>query len=538
MIDPQARSRPAGRVMAGGRGRRGVLAAALGLTLVLAAACGSSKGGTTSPGAAGASTVDTLVMANAVAVDTLDPAQNSANESIWMDQNIYSRLVSPKADGTGLVPDLAKSWDISQDALTYTFHLRDAKFSDGSPVLASDVVYSIKRENALKDGWGFLMTAVKSVTAPDAKTVVIKLSKPHAPLLADLAMYAYSVLPEKLVKSGGAAFFNKPVGSGPFMVTSYNANAEVDFDVNPNWYGTKPKIKHLKIKIVTDDNTRLLALEAGTVDVVENPPGNMVDQINKNPKLQSDLFASTRVDFIMFSTKEKHFSDVRVRQAAAMAIDLKSMNKLAYQSTAVPATSFMPYKMEYWDDSLPQRAVNIAKAKSLLAEAGYPKGFSTNIITVSGDAAGQAQALVIKDDLAKIGISVKIDSYELATAYANEAKPGTFGMGERYWTNDIIDPDEVVTFAVDPSAGADAFHSSWSDPATVALVNKARSETDATQRAAMYKTIQQTVYDQVPFLPLAYAPYRYANGKWVTGFKASPLGNYNDSLLTLTVASH
>ena len=522
----------------GSRRKRGVVGVALGVTLALGlAACGGSEDAGSSPGGSGDS-VDTLVLANAVAVDTLDPAQNSANETIWLDQNIYSRLVSPNADGTDVVPDLATSWDISDDNLTYTFHLRDAKFSDGSPVLASDAAYSINRANALEDGWGFLMTAVTDVSAPDDKTVVIKLSQPHAPLLADLAMYAYSVVPEKQVEADPDNFFTKPVGSGPFMVTSYQAESEVDFDVNPNWYGDQPKIKHLKLKIITDDNTRLLALQGGDIDVMENPPGNMVDQINSNPKLQADLFPSTRVDFIMFSTKEEHFADARVRQAAALAIDLDEMNKLAYQDTATVATSFMPYQMQFWDDSLPKREVDLDKAKQLMSDAGYPDGFSTNIITVTGDAAGQAQAVVIKEDLAKIGITVKIDAYELATAYDKEAEAGTFGMGQRYWTNDIIDPDEVVTFGVDSSAGADAFHSSWVDQPTVDLANQARSEIDPAKRAELYKTIQQTVYDQVPFLPLAYSPFRYASGKWVNGFEVSPLGNYNNALLTLTVSAH
>ena len=107
-------------------------------------------------------------------------------------------------------------------------------------------MYSIKRSRAFSGGWGFLLTAVKTITAPDAHTVEITLSQPHAPLLADLAMYAYSVVPEKLVKSQGAKFFQHPVGSGPFMVTSYSPDSEVDLARNPYFYGTKPKIKKVR----------------------------------------------------------------------------------------------------------------------------------------------------------------------------------------------------------------------------------------------------------------------------------------------------
>jgi peptide/nickel transport system substrate-binding protein len=518
------------------RARRGVIALSLVTVSVIAVACSSSSSSGSS-GPSATSAVDTLVLANAVKVDTLDPEQNSVNESIWLDQNLYSRLVAPNPEGTKIVPDLATSWDVSADQLTYTFHLRDAKFSDGSAITAQDAVYSIDRARKLDGGWGFLITAVKSITAKDAKTVVVTLSQPHAPLLSDLAMYAYSVLPQKAVESQGTAFFTHPISSGPFVVTSYQPDSEVDFTVNKYWYGPKPKIKNVKLMIVTDDNTRLLDLQAGKVDVIENPPSNLVKQINANPKLQADLFPSTRVDFIQLSTHNQYFKSEQVRQAVRYAVDLNEINKLAYQDTATPATSFMPYKMQYWNASLPKPTVDVAKAKALMAQAGYANGFTTNIITVSGDAAGQAEAVVIKSDLAKIGITVNIESYELVTAYDKE-RTGDYGIGERYWTNDIIDPDEVVTFGVVVDAGSNSFDTYWSDPTATTLANNARSETDPAKRQQMYEQIQQIANTQTPYLPLEYPPFRYAQGKWVAGFQASPLGNYNNSLLTLTVAKH
>ena len=111
-------------------------------------------------------------------------------------------------------------------------------------------------------------------------------------------------------------------------------------------------------------------------------------------------------------------------------------------------------------------------------------------------------------------------------------------MGQRYWTNDIIDPDEVTTFGVDPNGGANAFSSYWGDPTATKLVHQARGELDPDKRRQMYEQIQQIVYDQTPYLILDYSPYRYAAGKWVHGFHATPLGNYNLSLETLTVDQH
>src|SRR5262249_20204814 len=292
----------------------------------MAAACGGSSAPAGFGSGGSTANVSTLVIANAVKVDTLDPEANSVNESIWLDQNLYSRLLQPNSTGTGLLPDLDSSWTISKDGLTYTFHLRpDAKFSNGTPVTADDVVYSIDRSRKFSGGWGFLLTPVKTITASGTHTVVITLSQPHAPLLADLAMYAYSVVPEKLVKSEGSKFFQHPVGSGPFMVTSYNADSEIDLARNPHFYGTKPKISKVKIMIVPNDNTRVLMLQSKKADIIENPPGNLVSQINKNPDLSVQLFPSTRVDFVQLDEHYKPFKNAKVREALNYAINRKTI---------------------------------------------------------------------------------------------------------------------------------------------------------------------------------------------------------------------
>ena len=518
-------------------GLTGLAAAALVL-----AACGGGGSSSTAPGGASApaatSEVDTLKIANGVAIDTLDPAENAANESIWLDQNIYARLVQTDPTGTKIVPDLASTWDTSADGLTWTFKLNpDAKFADGSPVTAADAVWSIKRSRALEGGWGFLIIPVTSITASDPQTVVIKLKTKHAPLLANLAMYAYGILPQKAVEADKDFFSKTPYGAGPFKVTKLAPDSQLVLTRNDSYWGPKPKVSTVEVSVVTNDNTRVLQLQGGQVDVIENPPGNLIKQLAANPKLKVDLFPSTRVDFLQVPLKSKPFGDVRVRQAVKAALDLDAMNTLAYQGNAVPANTFFPYKMLYWAESISAPKPDLDKAKQLLTEAGFPNGFKTDLITVSGDAAGQAQAVVIKDDLAKVGIDVTIQSYEQSTAYTNE-RSGTNGLGLRYWTNDIIDPDEVATFGADIKGGANSFSSYWGDEATSKAINDARSETDEAKRAALYQQVQQTIADQAPFIPLAYAPFRYASGAWVQGFGVSPLGNYNDSLLNLTVGSH
>lgn len=505
------------------------------IAIALVSAGCSSTGSSSAPGSGAGSS--TLVIANAVRVDTLDPEANSVNESIWMDQNLYSRLLQPNATGTGLLPDLATSWNIAADGLTYTFHLRAAKFSNGSPVTASDVVFSIDRSRKFAGGWGFLLTPVKAITAANSRTVVITLSSKHAPLLADLAMYAYSIVPAGLVQSQGKAFFQHPVGSGPFYVTSYSPDSEVDLARNPYFYGTKPAISKIRYLIVPNDNTRVLMLESKKADVIENPPGNLTSQIDKTPGLHVNLFPSTRVDFIQLDEHYGPFKNLAVRQALNYAIDRNAIVKLAYQGDAIPGASFMPYKMQYFDSSISPYPYDPAKAKQLLAQAGYPHGFKTFLITVSGDVAGQAEAVVLKSELAQVGITVSIQAYELLTAYAKE-DGGHSQMGERYWTNDIIDPDEVATFGADCQGGANAFNSYWCSTQANNLVSQARLELNSAKRQALYSQIQQIVYSQSPFIVTDYSPYRYGVGSWVQGFHVTPLGNYDLSLESLTVGQH
>lgn len=516
-----------------------VVAAVAGMLALVTACSGSGESSGSS---------DTLTLANAVKVDNIDPGANpAANETIWLEQNLWSRLVKPSADATEVEPALAKSWDISDDELTYTFHLRSAKFSDGSPITADDVAYSINRARANPTAWGFLVTAVKSITAPDSSTVVVKLAEPHAPLLADLAIYAFGVIPEKSVKAAGSngtgedptgTYFTETpiVTSGPFYVASYEPNSEVVLKANKYFWGDKPRVNTLNIKVIPNDNDRVLALQSGDVDVIENPPVSQRDQINANPNLAVDYFNSTRVDMLLMNNKNKYLSNIKVRHAIRYALDMETMNDFAYKGKAVIGTSPMPYKMLYWNDNLKPWPRDVDMAKQLLADAGYPNGFSLDLITVSGDTIQEAKAVSIQDSLKEIGINVEISSYELQTAYNNEDKPD-YDMGFRYWTNDIIDPDEVASFLISPASASNL--TNWENPEVAKLVVQARKEGDKGKRAKLYDEVQQLQYEQMPFIPLLYPPFSYARGEWVDGFEVSPLGTYQDALLTsLTVQEH
>ena len=291
-------------------------------------------------------------------------------------------------------------------------------------------------------------------------------------------------------------------------------------------------------KPTTNDSTRVLQLQGKQVDVIENPPSNLLAGIAANPNLQVDLFPSTRVDFIQLDQHYKPLQDKRVRQALNYAIDRKAIIKIALSGHGTPASSFMPPMLD-WNPNLAPYPYDLAKAKALMAQSGYPNGFKVTLIEVTNDVPANAAAVIIKAELAQIGVDVTIQTYELITAYNKEDERkgnGPSQMGARYWTNDIIDPDEVVSFAVDPGAGANSFSTWYNNPTVTKLVHQAQVTLDPAARKVMYYQIQQIVHDDAPLLFLYYQPYRYAHASYVHGFQVSPTGTFR--LANMWVSAH
>ncbi len=480
----------------------------------------------------------TLVIANQTDADSLDPAGNPVNEIIWPDQNVYDRLVQASPDGNSIVPDLASSWNISNDGMTYVFHLRDAKFQNGAPVTSADVVYSLNREIPYSNGWGFLINSVKTITATDARTVTMKLKHPWPPLLADLAIYAMAIMPADLLKKEGNKFFDHPIGSGPFQYVSWQKGSTITLKRNPLWWGPKPYLDTVKLVNVPNDNTRVLQLQGKQADIIETPPSNLLSQIAANPDLVVNLFPSTRVDFLQVDEHFPPFKDVKVRQALNYAIDRNAIIRIALSGHGTPAGSAMP-PMLYWDPNVKPYPYDPARAKALLAQSSYPHGFKCFLIEVSGDLYGNAAAVIIKSELAQIGIDVTIQNYELTTAYAKEDERNgnpTSNLGQRYWTNDIIDPQEVVSFLAEPDAGANDMGSWNGSPVLNQLARQAEVELNPAKRRALYYRIQEIISNDALLVVLGYQPYRYASGNWVHGFHVSPLGVYQ--LDKIWVSSH
>jgi len=474
-----------------------------------------------------AAMADTPPLRVAIAEDalTLDPIASSDNPSIWTELLIYDQLVRPSTDGTKLDPDLAESWSVSPDGLEYTFTLRDAKFANGDPVTAEDVVFSLQRAAGEKSDWARFFKPVTKYTVVDAKTIKMGLDKPFTPMLNNLALFSASILPKKAVEAQGDDFFKKPFGSGPFMVKAWNKGQDIDLVRSPYyWQKGKPAVDEADIEIINDDNARVLKLKAGEIDAIVGIPFNQVAQLQQDSSLHVGVAPVFRIELVQLNTTKKPFDNQKVRQALNYAIDKEALVKGVLHGNGTVAVSSLPV-MAYHNDALQPYPYDPTKARALLAEAGYPNGFSTTLLVPAGDVTYRQVASALQSDLKKVGVNVDIQTIEGSSQYST-TKAGNYEMSLSYATSDTIDPDQLIGFtAVNPER-ANAFHTQWKDARLNELYELERRTLSGPDRGAQFKEMEQIVHDGAPFIFLYHQGAPYASRGNVDGFVVLPTSNY------------
>src|SRR5712692_10187516 len=219
-------------------------------------------------------------------VVTFDPVFQTDNMSIWAKLLVFQLLVRSSGDGKGVVPDLAYKWSHSPDQKTWTFYLRPtAHFSDGTPVTSKDVQFTFERVIHSKGSWSASLFPPLTISTPSAKQVVFHLKEKWAPFLADVSVHSAGIVPQKYFQKVGAKKFgDKPVGSGPFMVTQWRKGNEIVLKRNPGfWDKSRPYVNEVDLFVLPDDNTRMLKVQSGEIDVGEDVPFNQIDKLKNLP---------------------------------------------------------------------------------------------------------------------------------------------------------------------------------------------------------------------------------------------------------------
>jgi peptide/nickel transport system substrate-binding protein len=458
---------------------------------------------------------------------TFDPIKSAQNVDNWVFSNVFDVLVRVDKTGTKLEPGLAESWTISEDGLTYTFKMRDAKFSDGSPVTAGDAAFSLLR---IRDNAGSLWSdsykVVASAEAPDDKTLVVKLKAPSAPFLSTLALPNVSILSKKgLETAGEEAFAEKPIASsGAFTVKEWRRGDRVILEKNPNfWQADRVKLDGVEWISVPDDNTRMLNVQAGELDTAIFVPFSRVAELKKDANLEVHTDTSTREDHLLINHEHGALAKKEVRQALDMAIDKKAIVDTVTFGIGTVANSYIPKgALYYYADNL-QRPYDPEKAKAMLADAGA-SDLKLNYVVRAGDEVVEQTAVLLQQQLAKVGVTVNINKVDPSQEW-DMLVAGDYDVGVNYWTNDILDPDQKTTFVIGHDSNNN-YMTHYKNDKVKDLVAAARLELDPVKREAMYVDLQKMAKDDVNWIDLYYSPYINVSRKNIANFYQNPLGRF------------
>ena len=487
-----------------------------------------------------------IVYARGADSESLDPAGVSDGESAKVIENVFDGLVEFGPGSAEIVPDLAEKWESTEGGLVWIFHLRDGvRFHDGTPFDAEAVVFTYRR---FLDEKGpalppkvpyrsFYADSIASVEAKDPRTVVFRLKRPYAPFLSDLAMFCAGIVsPEAVRKHGGEGFARNPCGTGPFRFVAWNfGEKKITLARNEAYWRGPPPAEKVVFITIQDNNARISALRSGNCNWMDGLNAEDLEACRKDPTLKVWTGPAPNVGYLAMNTLRKPFDDARVRRAVALAIDRKKIVDALYFGTGTPAVHPMPPGMLGYDESTPLPAPDRAKAKALLAEAGFPQGFDTVLYAMSNPRpyfpSPQKIAQVVKSDLEAIGIRATIDTVGDWPLYQEATQNAKHPMCLLGWTGDNGDPDNFLyTFfsaesaKVGPGALGVSF---WVDPRMQELLHRGRTETDPAKRAAIYREALALVREEVPMVPISHMEQVFVSKKEFEGFHVQPTGDVN-----------
>ena len=467
---------------------------------------------------------------------------------------IFNTLVDYDEAAKKVAPALAEKWDVSTDGLTYTFHLRPNVafqttdyFKPTRALNADDVVFTFDRMLDQANPWhkvagpnGFphaqsmgLVKLVKAIKKVDDHTVQFELNEPNATFLPMLTMGFASIYSaeyaDALLKAGKQADINaKPIGTGPFVLKSYTKDAVIRYDANPSYWGPKPKVERLIYAITPDPSVRMQKVKANECQIALSPKPNDVLQAKDDKSLAVVQTPAFMTAFVALNTQHKPLDDERVRQAINMAFDRATYLKVVFDNTATPAVNPYPTNTWSYDKAIAAYPYDPAKAKTLLAQAGYPNGFSTTIwLRPQGSVLNpnpKAGAELLQADLAKIGVKAEVKVIEWGELI-KQAKQGQHDMLFMGWAGDNGDPDNYLTplFSCNGVKSGINF-ARYCDPKLDKLIADGRATADQTARAKDYETAQKIIHDEALWIPLGYPTASAITRSSVTGYKVSAFG--------------
>ncbi len=435
-------------------------------------------------------------------------------------QNMFNRLTKLDASKQP-IPDAAESWEISEDALTITFHLKDnMKWWDGEALDAEDVKYTF--DHIKEDETTFFhtsMSIVDEIEIVDPLTVAFHMNEADVSFVARIGWYATFIMPEHIYNNGEAWLDNdaakNPVGSGPFMLEEHRQGEYTTLVKNPDYHDGEPYLDKIIYSIIPDDTTAVQALINGEVDMLEVVPSSSVNQLLNDPNFRMDLNPYPSPWRYIFNLEAEEVSDLAVRQAIALCVDREEASQKVTNGIMPPEWSAYPQMIEWaanTEDIYPD--VDIEKARQILEDAGYEvdaDGYYVRGITLDvfeGDLVDMARLLVANAKKAGIEIELIVSEYN---AWSEKVYRGGDWIMEAQGGFMGPDPAALVTrFGSESSSN----YASYNNPEFDELCAKAAAEPDQEKRGDLYKEAQALLVRDLPGINvLAYENYEAADAR-------------------------
>jgi len=437
-----------------------------------------------------------------------------------------------------VVPGLARSWDVSPDGITYTFHLRTGvKFHDGRPLSASNVVNSFQRvlDPATKGGRGWPLYPIKGaedyaagkgktisgMAAPDDSTVVVTLKEPFSIFPKLLAMPVTSIVPD----NPPADFGQKPIGTGPWKFVEWRHDDYLRFAKNPDYFDGAPKTDSLMARIVPEASTATAEFQAGNVDVL-NVPDEAGKSWSVDPEKKKLLTSAPALRFwyVAINNTRGPLKDPRVRKALNYAIDVPTTLSQVMAGRGAVANGVIPPILGGYDPNRKAYGYDVAKAKQLLAAAGFPNGIDVELWAATTDQSPRLSQ-TIQANLAQAGIRAKIVQRD-ASSMREAARKGQTDLALKEWWADYPDAENFLyPLLHSRNKGVGGNVSFYSNPKFDALVNQAHQEQDEAKRNSLYSQADQVQFDDAPMIYLFFYKDMYAVQPWLKGFTVPAVFN-------------
>jgi peptide/nickel transport system substrate-binding protein len=421
-------------------------------------------------------------------------------------------------------PGLAESWTVSPDAKVWTFKLRKkVKFHNGKEMTAKDVKWNFDRMMDPKTGSGMRgrLLNVEAIEIVDSYTIRFRLKNPQSSFLTNFyggSIQSPIVAPESVNPDGS---ITHPIGTGPFEFVNWEIHNYANFKKFKNyWMKGLPHVDRVIAKIITDPTASMTGLRTGEIDIVTMIPIEQVADVAGKPQkdFSVGLLKQAAGCYFNFNTAKPPFNDIRVRQAVAYGINKEEITKMVCRGYGQPVNQPFP-KESFWYCDVPDRSQDIAKAKALLAEAGYAKGIEVTLVTNNRYTDHLLSAEALQAQLAEIGIKAKLDISDFATMIDRWRK-GNFDMGSGSLAP-VPDPDAYYPMALLKTGAYSAFSGYYDNPEVTKLLQEGSKIIKKEERKKVYTKAMKIVVDEVPYIYHTVPNMAYGVRARVKGFEPS-----------------